>query len=108
MAAKHARDARLRDNDAERLQLTDNAKIAISRVLLRESTDERDGLVGKRRSSDTSVWRGPSSPDKAPVPAKDRPRRDEERSPSHTRYELRKKHDQCTAGSGEVRTFRPT
>lgn len=108
MAAKHARDARLCDNGAERLQLTDNAKIATSRVLLRESTDERDGLVGRRRSSDTSAWIGPSSPDKAPVPVKDRLRKDGERSPSLTRYELSKKHDQCTVGPGEVRTFRPT
>jgi hypothetical protein len=79
MTAKHAGDAGLRDADAELLQLTDDAEIALPRGFPRQSTNELHRFVGKRWSSDASVRVGPSSANKAPVPVEDRLRRDEER-----------------------------
>jgi hypothetical protein len=71
-------------------------------VLPRQSADQLDGLVGNGRTPWTPVRVGLSHLHERTVPAKDRLRRDEERTPALARHEASEEGERCSVGPGEA------
>src|ERR1700733_227682 len=101
MAAKDRGDARLRDGDAELLELTHDAEVAPARVLPCQASDQLDCLLGQGRAAVASMGIGPSSSYEGTMPAKDRLGCDEEGCPPFTRDEGSEGTDDCSIRPGE-------
>jgi hypothetical protein len=102
--AQDRSDARLRHADAELLQLADDAEVAPPGILPGQAQDQLDGLVGKGRTTFSTMGVGPAPANKRAVPAKDRLRCDEERTPALARYETSEEGNEGTVGPGEAGT----
>jgi hypothetical protein len=82
MTAQYGRNARLRDDDTEFLELADDTEIAPPGVLSCQAPDQRHRLFGKGWTTRSAVRVGPAPTDKRAVPAEDGLWRDEERTPA--------------------------
>jgi hypothetical protein len=102
--AQDRSDARLRHTDADFLELADDAEIAPPGILPDQAQDQLDGLVGKGRTTWSTMGVGPAPANKRAVPAKDRLRCDEERTPVLARYETSEEGNEGTVGPGEAGT----
>jgi hypothetical protein len=104
VATQHGRDARLRQCDAELLQLADDAEISPPGVLPPQAADQLHGLFGKTRTTWWAVRVGPALLDQRAVPAQDRLWADEERSPVFSRNKTGQEGDEGPVGPAESGT----
>ena len=102
--AQDRSDARLRHADADSLELADDAEVAPPGVLPGQAQDQLDGLVGKGRTTWSTMGVGPAPANKRAVPAEDRLWPDEERTPVLARYETSEEGNEGTVGPGEAGT----
>ena len=105
MSSKHVAHGCRRDNDAELLQLADDAEIAPARILSRETKDERDDLGVERVRSDLVRTRErPVPANEFTVPAQQRRWRDEEGGPPLAREKSNQCRQYGAIGWGEPRS----
>jgi hypothetical protein len=102
--AQDRSDARLRHADADVLELADDAEVAPPGILPGQAQNQLDGLVGKGRTTWSTMGVGPAPANKRAVPAEDCLRRDEERTPVLARYETSEEGNEGTVGPGEAGT----
>lgn len=108
MSSKHVAHGCRRENDAELLQLTDDAHIAPARILPREAKDERDDFGIKRVRSDlfrTRVCPGPAN--EISMPAHQRGQRHEEGGPAFPwkQSSERRQHGAISGGESGTRNL---
>jgi hypothetical protein len=106
VVAKHVAHGRGRDRDTELAQSAHDAQLTPAGLLLCQSTDQVDVLIGNQRTARSPMRIAPTLPDDPPLPAQRCRRRHDHDRPPAVGKESTGKGEECPSNPSEPEAWR--